>query len=375
MFLRVLEYYSGILFLTTNRVGILDEAFKSRIHISLHYRHLSKEQTLAIFDVNIRKLHEIEKEKQRLQAENPGIPQRPALEINAPSIRHYAEWHYDNHEDHRWNGRQIRNAFQIAYSLAHFDMQKTSLDTWDENTEEPGDDVNPDCDVSHGDVTTKKKPVLDYQQFRLVADTIRRFDNYLFETLGETDTEQALNWSLRADEHDPDDWDSGPVYRPAPIRNQRQSYAYNTRGSSQGRGQPRGGSSRGGVPRGGYGGQGGPSRARVPAPAPEYEPPSKTSMGPRQKPQGTPQREPGYPPAARPSPARGTHTPGPPGPPKRRSDQGYFGWSTDFHSPGRATAAEEDYVAEGYEEEVYEDYAGYENGMDDHDEPYDENIR
>jgi hypothetical protein len=37
VFLRVLEYYSGILFLTTNRVGIMDEAFKSRIHVSLYY--------------------------------------------------------------------------------------------------------------------------------------------------------------------------------------------------------------------------------------------------------------------------------------------------------------------------------------------------
>lgn len=36
IFLRALEFYSGILFLTTNRVGTIDEAFKSRIHISLY---------------------------------------------------------------------------------------------------------------------------------------------------------------------------------------------------------------------------------------------------------------------------------------------------------------------------------------------------
>lgn len=36
VFLRALEFYSGILFLTTNRVGTIDEAFKSRIHISLY---------------------------------------------------------------------------------------------------------------------------------------------------------------------------------------------------------------------------------------------------------------------------------------------------------------------------------------------------
>jgi SpoVK/Ycf46/Vps4 family AAA+-type ATPase len=35
VFLRMLEYYKGLLFLTTNRVGTFDEAFKSRVHISL----------------------------------------------------------------------------------------------------------------------------------------------------------------------------------------------------------------------------------------------------------------------------------------------------------------------------------------------------
>lgn len=40
VFLRVLEFYAGILFLTTNRVGTIDEAFKSRIHISLYCEYL-----------------------------------------------------------------------------------------------------------------------------------------------------------------------------------------------------------------------------------------------------------------------------------------------------------------------------------------------
>ena len=46
VFLRMLEYYSGILFLTTNRVGTMDEAFKSRIHISLYCKSTSKCSTL-----------------------------------------------------------------------------------------------------------------------------------------------------------------------------------------------------------------------------------------------------------------------------------------------------------------------------------------
>ncbi|KAF4626492.1 hypothetical protein G7Y89_g11663 [Cudoniella acicularis] len=41
IFLRTLEYYEGILFLTTNRVANMDAAFQSRIHISMEYPNLS----------------------------------------------------------------------------------------------------------------------------------------------------------------------------------------------------------------------------------------------------------------------------------------------------------------------------------------------
>jgi hypothetical protein len=40
VFLRVLEYYPGILFLTTNRADNLDPAFESRISLCVHYNHL-----------------------------------------------------------------------------------------------------------------------------------------------------------------------------------------------------------------------------------------------------------------------------------------------------------------------------------------------
>lgn len=40
IFLRLLEYYKGILFLTTNRVDNIDAAFESRIHLSLQYEEL-----------------------------------------------------------------------------------------------------------------------------------------------------------------------------------------------------------------------------------------------------------------------------------------------------------------------------------------------
>lgn len=43
IFLRLMEYYQGILVLKTNRVQTFDDAFHSRIHVSLHYPPLTVE--------------------------------------------------------------------------------------------------------------------------------------------------------------------------------------------------------------------------------------------------------------------------------------------------------------------------------------------
>ncbi|KAM0323910.1 hypothetical protein ACHAQA_008491 [Verticillium albo-atrum] len=183
VFLRVLEYYSGILFLTTNRVGILDEAFKSRIHISLYYEPLSRIQTVEIFRVNIKKLRAMEDEKQ--ERHKGTDVERPRLLIKAKSIVDYAQRYFDEQEETphlRWNGRQIRNAFQIASSLAHYHIRKDSMG-----------EVNLDS----GQVAC---PVLDEVQFDKVAEAIERFGNYMDHTRAMTDADQARLDAVRADE-------------------------------------------------------------------------------------------------------------------------------------------------------------------------------
>jgi len=49
IFLRVLEYYEGVLFLTTNRIKNIDEAFHSRIHVTVNYPNLSVESRRHIW--------------------------------------------------------------------------------------------------------------------------------------------------------------------------------------------------------------------------------------------------------------------------------------------------------------------------------------
>ncbi|KAI0521952.1 hypothetical protein F5B22DRAFT_594834 [Xylaria bambusicola] len=113
VFLRTLEYYPGILFLTTNRPGALDEAVKSRVHLSLRYPALELSETIAIFRMNLNRLKVIEDERARLNGEK-------AMVIKEDDILAFASKHFHEDASARWNGRQIRNAFQIAASLAHY---------------------------------------------------------------------------------------------------------------------------------------------------------------------------------------------------------------------------------------------------------------
>jgi hypothetical protein len=49
IFLRLLEYFQGILFLTTNRVETFDDAFQSRIHIALRYGDLTTKAKRSVW--------------------------------------------------------------------------------------------------------------------------------------------------------------------------------------------------------------------------------------------------------------------------------------------------------------------------------------
>ncbi|KAK4227338.1 P-loop containing nucleoside triphosphate hydrolase [Podospora fimiseda] len=109
-FLRVMEYYTGILFLTTNRVGDFDEAFKSRIHISLYYRELTQPKTIDVFALNM----DIIEERFRSNGKS--------IEIDKVAIGSFASEHFANYPHARWNGRQIRNACQTALALAEFEV-------------------------------------------------------------------------------------------------------------------------------------------------------------------------------------------------------------------------------------------------------------
>lgn len=101
----------GILILTSNRVGIFDEAFKSRIQLNLRYNALDESQRLQIWHNFIERLENSEKQRLGDDANGRGINIK---EIKAEvEVLARAEL----------NGRQIRNAISTARKLAYHQHQ------------------------------------------------------------------------------------------------------------------------------------------------------------------------------------------------------------------------------------------------------------
>lgn len=95
--MRELEYFSGILFLTTNRIETMDRAFQSRIQVAIEYKPLGINSRRQIWEAFIETL--------------PSKDDRDELE---PCV--------DVWKSHPLNGRQIRNVMNLARSLALNDI-------------------------------------------------------------------------------------------------------------------------------------------------------------------------------------------------------------------------------------------------------------
>ncbi|OJK03522.1 hypothetical protein ASPACDRAFT_39138 [Aspergillus aculeatus ATCC 16872] len=172
VFLRVLEYYQGILLLTTNRVGKIDEAFRSRVHISLYYPPLDKRSTQKIFVENMD------------LAEKRG---KSVIRVNRDEIRDFAREHYrSNDPQRRWNGRQIRNAFHIAIAIAEDRAAEKDAKAAAEGKER------------------RHTPVLKAEYLRLVEAASARFDDYLHTVHGMGQQDLAKQGSTRRDDWEED---------------------------------------------------------------------------------------------------------------------------------------------------------------------------
>ncbi|KAK4632346.1 hypothetical protein CLAFUW4_03396 [Fulvia fulva] len=96
IFLRLLEYFQGILFLTTNRVETFDDAFQSRIHVALRYEELTPKAKKEVWKNFINKVRRQE----------------------GAQVADFSEEEFTALSRHRINGRQIKNMVRTAQALA-----------------------------------------------------------------------------------------------------------------------------------------------------------------------------------------------------------------------------------------------------------------
>lgn len=143
VFLRILEYYEGILILTTNRVGTFDEAFKSRVQLAVYYPALDTYGRRQIWRDALRSM----------QSEHVKFDLSALLD------------RVDQLAKHKLNGRQIRNTIRSALQLAHF-----------------------------------RRQTLSYQHFEQTVNVTLEFETYVEKTHRHTADEWAVEQGTRADE-------------------------------------------------------------------------------------------------------------------------------------------------------------------------------
>ena len=96
VFLRMLEYYSGILFLTTNRASKFDMAFISRITLAIHYK---RPDMVELWKMLLENSH---------------------IDFDQDSV--------DKLVDHNINGRQVKSVINTSKAIAKYRNTDVSMD-------------------------------------------------------------------------------------------------------------------------------------------------------------------------------------------------------------------------------------------------------
>jgi len=106
VFLRVLEYHEGVIFLTTNRINAFDAAFMSRIHLRIKYPALDAPTRAKIWQT-------------ALQTAAAGGADLDQLDDGACEALA---------EKYELNGREITNLARTAHSIARSQGRTLSLE-------------------------------------------------------------------------------------------------------------------------------------------------------------------------------------------------------------------------------------------------------
>ncbi|KAF4843503.1 Protein MSP1 [Colletotrichum siamense] len=160
-FLRKIEYFGGLLFLTTNRVGHIDDAFMSRVHAVIGFDPLDGPRREKIWDSLLAKLNRDRRGEIR-------ISNGAKKFLKTPEVLEYTDW----------NGREIRNAFQTAIALAEYEAKDAS-------------DYDPAQEV-----------IVEAEQFKDVMEMNKSFRSYLDSIRSWSASERAQRAAWRNDAWD-----------------------------------------------------------------------------------------------------------------------------------------------------------------------------
>ncbi|KAJ5664188.1 hypothetical protein N7507_004919 [Penicillium longicatenatum] len=110
VFLKVLEYYQGILILTTNRVRTFDIAVQSRVHLAVRFKDFVATDQKKIFEMFLNKM--------------------TSDVVDRKNINTWLDERFEDHgsrNGEQLNGRQIRNILSSAVALARSEKKKLQL--------------------------------------------------------------------------------------------------------------------------------------------------------------------------------------------------------------------------------------------------------
>ncbi|KAI6913477.1 hypothetical protein KC318_g2294 [Hortaea werneckii] len=165
-FLRRMEYFRGLLFLTTNRVGQIDDAFVSRVHMAIGYKKLSPEFRRNIWEGFFRKL----------ERERAG---KVLVGRSAKKFVLTSEWV----EEIELNGRETRNVLQTAIALAEFESIEAAGASGERGTASASPQV----------------VVVEEDHFRRVLKMSEKFHDYVTAIRREDESQRA---KVRGDRDD-----------------------------------------------------------------------------------------------------------------------------------------------------------------------------
>jgi len=107
VFLRLTEYYQGILFLTTNRVETFDEAFQSRIHMGIRYDNLPAKARKKIWQHHVGKVEKMSREAEVEAEKKGGSTKKENSGKDEKEAKPFTEADFDELSKRNMNGRQV----------------------------------------------------------------------------------------------------------------------------------------------------------------------------------------------------------------------------------------------------------------------------